>query len=468
MPHNGVLRTITFRLTVAVSLAFTAATLALFAFIYWQTDAYETRRLDHIVANSLSQLASLPPDSLPRELETWQKDEPNRQTGVTLFALDGSVIRGVLSSRPANLPSDGRVHDVQGLVVAGRPEEALAAAKTLPDGRILVVQRSAGVLVELRLVVLRALVLGVVPLALIGLAAGTALSLHTVRRLQMMHQAIERIMHGNLSERLPGSRHEDDLDRLTDRLNQMLDETERLMAEVKSVGDNIAHDLRTPLTRMRIRLEVGRASLHASPGATKLIDASIADLDYAFGLIAALLRIAEIEGRQRKAGFSMVDLAAIAEEVGEIYAPVAADRGHTLTVDAQPVPSLLADHDLLVEAVANLVDNAIKFTPANGTIRLTVADAAGGPVLRVLDSGPGVAPAERDLVLRRLYRGDKSRRIPGHGLGLNLVSAIATLHEFKFCIEDGPNSAFTIDCRGHPPDPTVPVHSAVKSDSSLN
>ncbi len=446
VPRSSVLRTLTFRLTVAVSLAFTASTLALFGFIYWQIDSYETRRLSEIVSAGLAQLTWLSPAVLPRDIEEWQSNQPNRLTSVTLFAPDGLVVPGALIARPDHLPTDGRVHRVT-VMFAGRPEAALVAAEMLPDGRVLVVQRSLAVLVELRQVVLRALLLGLVPLALLGLGAGTVLSLRTVRRLRTMHEAIERIMRGNLSERLPGSGPKDDLDRLSDGLNRMLDEIERLLGEVKSVGDNIAHDLRTPLTRMRMRLESARASERTPETVDALIESCLTDLDYSFGLVAALLRIAEIEAGRRKAGFRDLDLSEVAEEVGEIYAPIAAARDQALMVDAPPGARLPADHDLLIEAVANLVDNAIKFTPPGGTISIAVTREAGGPVLRVIDSGPGVPPDEHGLVLRRFGRGDKSRRVPGHGLGLNLVSAIAALHDCQLRIDDGPGGVFTLDCR---------------------
>jgi len=172
VPRSGVLRTLTFRLTVAVSLAFTASTLALFGVICWQIDSYETRRLSEIASASLAQLTYLSPAVLPRDIEEWQSNQPNRLTSVTLFAPDGLVVTGALIARPEHLPTDGRVHRVT-VMFAGRPEAALAAAERLPDGRTLVVQRSVAVLVELRRVVLRALLLGLVPLALLGLGAGT-------------------------------------------------------------------------------------------------------------------------------------------------------------------------------------------------------------------------------------------------------------------------------------------------------
>jgi signal transduction histidine kinase len=302
------------------------------------------------------------------------------------------------------------------------------------------------VLTELRLVVLHTLAVGVVPLLLLGLAAGTALSMRTLRRLRMMHEAIARIMNGKLSERLPEGHQWDDLDRLTHEINRMLGEIERLVEETKSVGDNIAHDLRTPLTRMRMRFEHARRSVHSREEVMALVDVSIADLDLTFAIVTALLRIGEIESGRRRAGFSDIDVTEIAKEVAEIYAPIAEARGLTLEVGTTPVPMVVGDHDLLVEAVANLVDNAIKFTPAPGRIMVTVEAGVAGPQLRVTDTGPGIPLAERDLVLRRFYRGGQARQVPGHGLGLNLVAAIARLHNFQLMIEDGPGCTFSLLC----------------------
>ncbi len=446
MHNRSLLRTVTFRLTLAVSFAFTAAVLLLFGLIYWQTTLSERNRISQLVLTAAERLAQLPPEDLLRELAFRHNSGPNRQTQVTLFDHRGALVNGPLPLYPADLPADGRVHHLDDLPLEGNGGSALAVAIPLAEGRVLVAARSTNVLTELRLVVLHTLAVGVVPLLLLGLAAGTALSMRTLRRLRMMHEAIARIMNGKLSERLPEGHQWDDLDRLTHEINRMLGEIERLVEETKSVGDNIAHDLRTPLTRMRMRFEHARRSVHSREEVMALVDVSIADLDLTFAIVTALLRIGEIESGRRRAGFSDIDVTEIAKEVAEIYAPIAEARGLTLEVGTTPVPMVVGDHDLLVEAVANLVDNAIKFTPAPGRIMVTVEAGVAGPQLRVTDTGPGIPLAERDLVLRRFYRGGQARQVPGHGLGLNLVAAIARLHNFQLMIEDGPGCTFSLLC----------------------
>jgi signal transduction histidine kinase len=446
--YKLIIKTITFRLTIAVAFTFTAAVLLLFGFIYWQTTIYETRRISELVQSAADRLAQLRPEELLRELEARQMSGPNRQTQVTLFGRDGAVISGLLQRFPTDLPPDGRIHYLARLSLEGHGKSAIAVAVAVPEGRTLVVARSTDVLVELRQVVLHTLVVGVVPLVFLGLAAGTALSIRTIRRLRVMHEAIARIMRGNLSERLPVGHAWDDLDRLTHDMNRMLDEIERLVGETKSVGDNIAHDLRTPLTRMRMRFEHSLRSARTREDVNALIDVSIADLDLTFGIVTALLRIGEIESGRRRAAFGDIDIAAIAKEVADIYAPIAEARGLSLHLRIETAAEAIGDHDLLVEALANLVDNSIKFTPPGGQITIGVSRNDAGPVLRVTDTGPGIPPAERELVLRRFYRGGKSRQVPGHGLGLNLVAAIARLHNFQLVIEDGPGCTLALLCTG--------------------
>ncbi len=243
-----------------------------------------------------------------------------------------------------------------------------------------------------------------------------------------MQLAIDRIMEGGLHARLPVGRGGDEMARLAGSVNRMLERLERLLDEIKGVGDDIAHDLRTPLSRVRAGLE--RAVLHPVPeqGLRAAINRAVADLDQCFAVITALLRIGEIEHGRRQEAFAAVGLRELAAEVVELYEPLAEAAGNRLLLDPGPAASLRGDRDLLVELLANLVDNAIKFTPAGGSIRVAVLLRDGTPVLRVADTGIGIAASERDAVLGRFYRSDKSRHVGGSGLGLSLCNAIARLH----------------------------------------
>ena len=221
---------------------------------------------------------------------------------------------------------------------------------------------------------------------------------------------------------------------------------EEALQEAKVVGDNIAHDLRTPLTRVRIRLERGREHAATLEEMRAVADQAIAGLDQSLTTITALLRITEIEHSRRREGFSDVHLAPLIREAGDLYEPIAENKGVTLWVEASEGATVHGDRDLLFEAVANLVDNAVKFTPEGGRVELALLHQEGETVIRVSDSGPGISEAEREAVTQRFYRSDKSRNTKGLGLGLSMVAAIIKLHSFHLRISASPGCTAEIAC----------------------
>jgi signal transduction histidine kinase len=266
------------------------------------------------------------------------------------------------------------------------------------------------------------LVIGLIGAGLIGISA--------MRRLDAVTASIEEIVAGNLSRRLPVRSKRDDVDRLVGVVNGMLDEIERLMNEVKGVCDSIAHDLRTPLTRMLGGLERAQRRARTEAEYRAAIDKTIAETSGLLRTFNALLRISEIESGVRRAGFTRVDLAAVADDVFEFYEPTAEDK--QIAFELQRTVSrplhIQGDPNLLFEALTNLVDNAIKFAPHGGAVRIKLWQDTRGAGLTVEDNGPGIAQAERDVVLRRFYRGEASRHTPGSGLGLSLAAAVAGMH----------------------------------------
>jgi signal transduction histidine kinase len=229
--------------------------------------------------------------------------------------------------------------------------------------------------------------------------------------------------------------------------NGMMDEVERLLWAVKSVGDNVAHDLRTPLTRLRALLY--RVQQHTAPDAlhAAMLDQALVETDALLARFKAIQRISEIDRRERRAGFAAVRLQALVEEVGELYEPLAEEHGLRLTTDTDAACEVMADRELLFEALSNLVGNAVKFTPAGGSVQLRLQRRNEGPRLEIIDSGPGVPGDERDAVLQRFYRGRRGHEKPGSGLGLSIVAAIARLHEFRLVLGDAsPGLRVTLDC----------------------
>jgi len=402
------------------------------------------QRSDTFLEHEAAAIAREPPSAIAADVTRRYAPDLHRITFASLFTRDGRPEAGDMLAPPF-LVADGRAHRI---VVERRLEggdtakiQARAASLRLPDGRLLVVGRGNAELNALHQVIIQALEIGLVPGIFLALAAGTVASLRALARVAAINRTAERIMQGDFSERLPTSGTADALDQLAASVNRMLGEIERLMAEVKGVGDNIAHDLRTPLTRLRSRLEGARLRARDPAEFWAVIDRAIEDLDQTLGVITALLRIGELEAGRRRAGFRTVSLDALIREAAELYAPLAEERDIMMHVAPGPTRHVLADRDLLFEAVVNLLDNAVKFAPSGGWVRLS---AEPGPIIRVADNGPGIAPHERASVLKRFYRADPSRHIEGNGLGLSLVVAILRLHGFTLAMPDA-ESGFVID-----------------------
>jgi signal transduction histidine kinase len=316
----------------------------------------------------------------------------------------------------------------------------------LPDGDVLVIGRNVDEVGEIARVVGGALVLGVIPGVLLCLAVGWALNARASRRIVEVNERVQRIVAGNLRERLPHRNTDDPFSKLAMIVNGMLDEMESLIHSLAGLGSDIAHDLRTPLTRARLTLERGRTNASTLEQLQMVADKAIEGIDQSLSIITAILRLAEIEKHQRSAGFGKVALADLIREVGDMYEPIAEDKGIALRVHSPHELNVHGDRDLLIEAVANLVDNAIKFTPAGGQVEIGLFRGNSENIVRVNDTGPGISEHERDAVLRRFYRSDKTRHTSGLGLGLNLVAAIVRLHGFRFTIVPGSGCAAEIAC----------------------
>jgi signal transduction histidine kinase len=217
----------------------------------------------------------------------------------------------------------------------------------------------------------------------------------------------------------------------------MLDEIEALIQALAGVGNDIAHDLRTPLARARLMLERGRDNAKTQGQLEAVVDKAIGGIDQTLAITTALLRLAEIENSRRSAAFGRVALADILREIADLYEPIAEDKGIALHIDSEHALTVDGDRDLLMEAIVNLVDNALKFTPRGGRVEVALLRGSSETILRIRDTGPGISKEERDVVLRRFYRSDKLRGVRGLGLGLNLVAAIVKLHAFRLTIYPG-------------------------------
>ena len=441
-------RTTTFRWTLAVTCAFVLCTLLLFGFVYLQTAAYMTSSFDDLITGELHIIAADSPAHLQEHIDNRLRDDPRRVRLAGLFDADGHRIAGNLESVPSGLTPDVAAEtEVVRIDNRGREmEKARLVTDTLPDGKVIAIGRNVDDIEQIAEIVKRALTLGLLPAFALAVITGLVLSSRAHNRLSEVNRRIQHIMAGDLRQRLPTRGSDDPFDQFADSVNRMLNEIETLIQEITATGNNIAHDLRTPLTRVRMRLERGREHAATLEELRAVADQSIAGLDQSLTVVTALLRIAEIEHSRRLTGFSNIDLAPLLREVGDLYEPIAEDKSVVLQVNAAEELTVHGDRDLLFEAVANLVDNAVKFTPDGGHVELALLSRGKESVIRVTDSGPGIPESERDDVTKRFFRSDKSRGTKGLGLGLSLVAAIVKLHGFQLAITPGPGCKVEIVC----------------------
>jgi len=435
-------RTTTFRWTSAISGAFAACILLIFGLVYWQTTAYMAANIDRLNSDHVAEVVAADRRELRlQHLDDYLRVDPRRIKVGGLFGSDGSRIAGNIESLPAAVLAGEGPHRVSVVRIDawGSEEQTIRAlASRLADGEIVIIGRNADDVARVTKIVESALALGLIPALCLALVAGTFLSFRAGKRIEDVASKIQRIMAGELRARLPTQGVNDPFDRLSVLVNGMLDEIEKLVDHLAGVGDDMAHDLRTPLTRVRIGLERARHKAGNLDELKGAVDQAIVGLDQSLAIVTALLRIAEIEHSRRLAGFRDVSLMDLVREVGDLYEPIAEDKGVAFVVETDDAPNVHGDRDLLFEAIANLVDNAVKFTPQGGRVGLSLFKTANEAVVRVRDTGAGIGAEERELVGRRFYRSDKSRRDPGLGLGLSLVNAIVKLHGFRLTISSGP------------------------------
>jgi signal transduction histidine kinase len=444
-------RTTTFRWTLVVSAAFTVCILLMFAFVLAQAYRIMTSDIDRLVTSATEVVAAATtPEELLQRMDEHLRVNPRGAKFGGLFAADGRRIAGNIATLPHELKPDmaPQLVMVQATGASGGNQHTMrAVAQKLPDGGTLVIGRSDYEFTWIVHTVERALLLGLIPTLCLAFAVGLFLNGLAQRRVEEVNQTVQRFVAGELHERLPTPGTNDPFGRLAGLVNGILDEVESLVRRLAGVGDDIAHDLRTPLTRVRVSLERARQKAGSLDELRGSVDQAIVGLDQSLAIITALLRIAEIEHSRRMDSFRDVALAELVREVGDLYEPIAEDKKVTFAVNATDDAVVHGDRDLLFEAVANMVDNAVKFTPAGGRVEISLIRRGDDAVVRVSDSGPGIAAGEVDLVAKRFYRSDKSRRDPGLGLGLSLVAAIVKLHGFRFNISAGPGCVAEIS--GH-------------------
>ena len=431
------------RVALAFVLVTMVATTAIFGLVYFQIREANEARNRLILEAEAAKSVNRSVEEVKTAIEVRLTHDLRRIDFAALFDANHKFMFGNIEGLP-DMPVDGKAHYI-GAVRArdsGNLEPAVFVARARPDGTIMVLGRSLLESFAYRRIVQRALLTGLAPMLLLALAIGAYFARRQSRRLTRIHDTIAKIMKGDTQLRLPlGSGH-DTIDKISRDVNLMLDEIMRLLVQLKGVGDNIAHDLRSPLAVVHAQLERGLENT-SDEQLRAVAKQALAHIDKAMLTVAALLRLADVEYGPKSRGFQSIDLSAICADLFEFYEPLAESKSIRMTLETQSPVQIQGDGDLMREAVSNLIGNAIKFTPDHGTVGISVVREDGLPIVRVRDSGVGVEPAERDKIFQRFYRTSSGHRVPGSGLGLSIAAAIANLHEFDLRFNDNnPGAVF--------------------------
>ena len=443
MRKLSLLRSGAFRFAILIAAIFAIGAGVLLVQVERSVDLYATEVASDSVAAEVAVLQGEDRAAGRAELirSITQREQAVREHQIRYLLVDkqGAHLAGSIPSAAARVGSnDLVVPSIEGDSENGSATTSLMALGVrLGDGAILVVGSDTSDLKDLRQTLSLTTIEFGIAISLLALVGGLVVGTVFLRRLDRVNHAVERIMQGSLSERLPAIGMSAEFDGLTTNLNRMLERIEGLMAGLRQVSTDIAHDLRTPLTRLRQRLEdMKAASSGPEPVTEEQVEAAIVQTDSILAIFRALMRISSLEAGDGKHRFSEVDLSEILSRVFHAYFPVAEDADHVLTAQIEPALKVKGDAELLIQAITNLIENALVHTPTGSHIGLSIKRTSGVVVMTVADDGPGIPIDERDKVLRRFYRLDASRHSPGVGLGLAIVAAIASLHKAQLSLAD--------------------------------
>ncbi|MDP9064444.1 MAG: HAMP domain-containing histidine kinase [Pseudomonadota bacterium] len=330
-----------------------------------------------------------------------------------------------------NLPQMPPTEGTYAIVLPGTGTPILGRGVGVADGIYLFVGRDTTLLSATRERILRAFLWVVLGASVLATAGGLFLGSRFMRRVDAIAQTCKSIIAGRFDERIPVLGREDEWDRLAGAINEMLNRISALLENLRQVSSDVAHDLRTPLTRMRNQLEEARTKSVDVADYSTAVSSAIEDTDQLLAMFSALLRISQVEAGARLSTFARVSLTDILEKIFQIYLPVAEDYGHGLTSSIQSGVCIRGDAELLTQMFSNLIENALRHTPEHTSIQIQLRLDGAQAAASIVDDGPGIDPSEHEKVLRRFYRVSNSRTAVGHGLGLALVAAIAQLHHAK-------------------------------------
>jgi signal transduction histidine kinase len=461
------LRTQAFRIVLVYVLLFAVSVGALLAFTYWNTRRTLDAQTDQIIEAEITGLSDVYQHLGLGGLAETVRERTHSGEGIYLLS-DGlrHIIAGNMDTWPQRVTVQGNFVEFDfERPVDGHMESRRARGRifALPGDFVLLVAQDVHERYLTTRMFTTTLPWTVALILLLGLMGGALMSRNMLQRLDSINRTSGEIIAGDLSRRVPLAGSGDEFDTLAENLNRMLDRIERLMKGLREVTDSVAHDLRTPLNRLRNRLEEVASRLTAAGGEAEEVERAIAEADKLIGTFNALLLIAETDAGTTRAGMTALDLGSVAADVVELYEPVAEERRISLVMPPSPPISLEGNRSLIAQALVNLVDNGIKYTPEGGRVTIAIAQSEAGIDVAVADNGPGIPADDRARVVERFVRLEASRNSPGTGLGLSLVAAVAHFHNAELLLGDNvPHGLKAILRFPHSAARTMPMKSAAE------
>jgi signal transduction histidine kinase len=434
------LRSGSVRLALGYAGLFIASSLLLVGLLWWRTAAYLDREIDAVIYADTQAIGDRFRDfGLSGVIETIQERSGSKGDQNAIYLLVNPArqrLAGNLSAWPAEIGYATGWYQVE-MRHEGQDHSTRLLNVALPGGFQLLVGRDVEVRDQMRALILNGLAWATAAALVIAAVGGIFARRALLGRIDTISRATTAIVQGDLAQRVPEGGTTDEFDQLSRMINRMLDQIQQLIEGVRNVSNAVAHDLRTPLTEARTRLEDLLSRRPETSTVFGEIEATVGDIDRVIEMSNALLRLAEIDSGVRRSGFRQVDLAEMVLEVAELYQPAADAKGIAFHVDAPAGLTANGDPFLLAQAVGNLVDNAIKYAPTNGAVDIRLEHRQDGDAeISVSDTGPGIAESEKALATDRFYRGDASRGEVGFGLGLSLVLSVAKLHRGRLTFGD--------------------------------
>jgi len=414
--------------------------------LYWATSRYVDAQIRAGLKNEVAVLSQIDQEQGRDRLLDVLNNQPvidaeNRRY-LLLISPGGEKLAGDLKGWPPSLRADRQVRNIWiedeliPFIVEDKDGFWPMIATTLPDGSRLLVAQSVRQAEDLQEFILSAM--GLILLVIVGLTLllGWRMGRQMLKRVDQINDTARHILHGDLARRIPGSGRDDEFDELATHLNRMLTHIEQLINDMREVTDNVAHDLRRPLSRLRNRLEVTLLEARDEQNYRQTITHAVSDVDGMIKTFNALLEIAQVEAGSYRGEWKDIDFSTLVHDIGELYQGTAEENGQTLNTTIDPGIRIKGNRHLLGQAISNLLENGVTYSGSGSEISLGLSVSDGAPLLCVSDTGPGIPPADIQRVVKRFVRLDSSRSTGGNGLGLSLVSAVAHLHKARLVLKN--------------------------------